>query len=486
MEHELFFWAQKGYDVFSHPLNLYSQWRINPFTLAKWFWGNLVPLFPDTNSINGKRIFYSHIDGDGIINRAKDKQRNLCGEVIDDEIISKYPYPITVSFIGAEINELSLNPKRTKEMMKSLTSHEWVKWATHSYTHPLTWETKPSTYDKLEYLEKPNAYKGGAIVAYPLKGYNQINYDHEIIGSYNLIKDILETNKQKEKIIFWTGNCRPNAEALRVSSKASFIHINGGDSRFDKSFPSYSTLWPLYREIENLVQPYSSNSNENTYTNNWTGPFHGFKDVIETFINTESPVRIKPINVYFHFYSCEQRSSLKSLEKIFKWVKTQDIIPIYIGSYAEIIHSFESLKMERTAHDLYKIQNGKLKQLRLESKDLFVDIGKSKNVIGFSQEGALSYIHLGPASVSEVKLSRRNENQFYFTSGNGEIESLEYKNSSIKYKGTSLGPSHEITIKSVKAIVVNQDIKTIAPLGNNLIKIIFNNKKVDTTLELKK
>jgi hypothetical protein len=117
---------------------------------------------------------------------------------------------------------------------------------------------------------------------------------------------------------------------------------------------------------------------------------------------------------------------------------------------------------------------------------LFVDIGKSKNVIGFSQEGALSYIHLGPASVSEVKLSRRNENQFYFTSGNGEIESLEYKNSSIKYKGTSLGPSHEITIKSVKAIVVNQDIKTIAPLGNNLIKIIFNNKKVDTTLELKK
>jgi polysaccharide biosynthesis protein PelA len=486
MEHESFFWAQAGYGIFNHQLSAYSQWRINPFKLARWFWGNSIPLYPDTNSINGKRIFYSHIDGDGLINRARGNQKGLCGEVIDNEIISKYTYPITVSFIGAEIKELSQNQKRTKEMINSLTSHEWVKWATHSYTHPLSWEIKPSQFDLEAYLDKPKSYKGGPIVAYPSKGYDQLNYDHEINDSYSLIKEMISANTQKEKILFWSGNCRPTAEALKTSDKASFININGGDSRFDKRYPSYSSLWPLYREIENYIQPYSSNSNENTYTNNWTGPFYGFKDVLETFKNTESPIRIKPINVYFHFYSCEHRSSVKSLQKIYDWVGTQDIFPVFIDKYAEIIQSFEKMSISKTDNDLYKIQNGNLKQLRLESTELFVDIEKSKNVIGFSQEGSISYIHLGPGLVSEVKFSKKDKNDFYFHSGNGEIESLKYSKNSIRYKGKSLSQAHEIIIKSTKDIEVNPQIKEIVKLGNNLTKIIFNDKSVDTTLELKK
>lgn len=486
MEHDLFFWAQTGYGFFNHPLNSYSQWRINPFKLAKWFWGNLVPLYPDTNSINGKRIFYSHIDGDGLINMARGNQKGMCGEVIDNEIISKYPYPITVSFIGAEVKELSKNPKRTKEMIHSLTDHEWVKWATHSYTHPLTWETKPSQYDQQIYLDNPKTYKGGPIVAYPSKGYDQINYDHEINDSYLLIKEMLPDNKQKEKILFWSGNCRPNAEALKTSSKGSFININGGDSRFDKRHPSYSTLWPLYREVENYIQPYSSNSNENTYTNNWTGPFYGFKEVLETFKNTETPVRIKPINIYFHFYSCEHKSSIKSLTQIFDWATKQDVFPIFIDKYASIIESFEKLSISKSGSELYKIQNGNLKQLRLESNDLFVDIENSKNVIGFSQVGSISYIHLGAATTSEVKLTKKNKNNFYFQGGNGEIELLEYTNKSIRYKATSLAPVHEITIKSVKDIEMNSHIKRIVAVGNDLTKIFFNNKSVDTTLEFKK
>jgi hypothetical protein len=486
MEHEFFFWAQTGYVIFNHPLNTYSQWRINPFKLAKWFWGNLVPLYPDTNSINGKRIFYSHIDGDGLINMARDNQKGMCGEVIDTEIISKYPYPITVSFIGAEIKELSKNPKRTKEMINSLTAHEWVKWATHSYTHPLTWETKPTLFDQLAYLEKPKSYKGGPIVAYPSNGYDQINYDHEINDSYSLIKEMLPDNKQQEKILFWSGNCRPNAEALKTSSKGTFININGGDSRFDKRNPSYSTLWPLYREIENYIQPYSSNSNENTYTNNWTGPFYGFKDVLETFKNTETPIRIKPINIYFHFYSCEHRSSIKSLKAIFDWATKQDIFPIFINQYATIIESFESMSISKIDKDFYKIENGNLKQLRLESGELFVDIENSKNVIGYKSEGTFSYIHLGSAKVSEVKLSKRDKNKFSFFSGNGEIEFLHYSKDSIRYKATSLSPVHEITIKSTKDIRINSDIKRIVALGNNLTQVFFINKKVDTTLEFKK
>lgn len=486
MEHELFFWAQRGYELFRHPLNSYTQWRIDPFRLARWFWGNLIPLFPDTNTINGKRIYYAHIDGDGLINMDRSNRKALCGEIINDEVIEKYEYPITVSFIGAEIKELTKNQKRTRQMLQTLTGHPWVKWATHSYTHPLTWELQPSEFDKEQYLEKPKSYKGGPIVAYPMDGYSKIDYNYEINESYRLIKEMIPDKRQSPKILFWTGNCRPNYEALVTSEKGSFAGINGGDSRFDKKFPTYSAVWPLYRKVKELTQVYSSNSNENTYTNNWTGPFYAYKDVIETFKNTEKPHRIKPINIYFHFYSAEHRSSVKALQTVFNWALKQDIFPIYIDEYVSIINSFEELKVEKLGSHRYRVEHGNVKELRLESKDVFVDVSASKNVLGYKVAEGVTYIHLGPQNSSDIIFTEKEKKSNHLIEGNGKVELFESSKNGIKYKGSSLAPVHSITIFTTKKIFKNKPISSIEPLEKNIVKITFTSKEVDTTLEFTK
>ena len=52
--------------------------------------------------------------------------------------------------------------------------------------------------------------------------------------------------------------------------------------------------------------------NENVYTNDWTGPFYGFRDVIDTFRMTGEPRRLKPINLYYHTYSASKVAALKA------------------------------------------------------------------------------------------------------------------------------------------------------------------------------
>ena len=62
-------------------------------------------------------------------------------------------------------------------------------------------------------------------------------------------------------------------------------------------------------------QVYAPNQNENVYTNHFTGPLYGYERVIETFLLTERPYRLKPVNIYFHTYSASRRASLEALHR---------------------------------------------------------------------------------------------------------------------------------------------------------------------------
>lgn len=53
----------------------------------------------------------------------------------------------------------------------------------------------------------------------------------------------------------------------------------------------------------------------------WT--FYGFERVIETFEFTETPRRLKPINIYFHTYLTTKLAGMRSLDKVFptRWLR---------------------------------------------------------------------------------------------------------------------------------------------------------------------
>jgi hypothetical protein len=62
----------------------------------------LIPA-PDITTENGRRLFFSHIDGDGFPSLAEFPGSPPAAEVLLKEILEKYRVPTTVSVIEAEV-----------------------------------------------------------------------------------------------------------------------------------------------------------------------------------------------------------------------------------------------------------------------------------------------------------------------------------------------------------------------------------------------
>jgi hypothetical protein len=101
------------------------------------------------------------------------------------------------------------------------------------------------------------------------------------------------------------------------------------------------------RPIRDQYQVYAPIQNEMVFTNEWRGPYYGFREVISSFQLTELPRRLKPINIYFHFYSGSKIGSLKALRQVFDWALSQDVVSVYASEYIRKVADFQDLTLAR-------------------------------------------------------------------------------------------------------------------------------------------
>ena len=192
----------------------------------------------------------------------------------------------------------------------------------------------------------------------------------------------------------------PFEAAIAATRVAGVRNINGGDSRLDAEFPSVFYVPPISKPVGGQRQIYSGNSNENTYTNDWTGPYYGFAMLGDTVRNTEAPRRLKPFNIYYHMYSGERESSLAALRTNLNLARSMALIPIPASHYAAIADDFFQASLARIDIDAWAISNrGALQTVRFDDAEaLMVDQAKSKGVLGSTrhQSGAM-YVALDPA-----------------------------------------------------------------------------------------
>ena len=183
------------------------------------------------------------------------------------------------------------------------------------------WDDPPETAQK----EEPPLKQGinDEPVDVVLKKYYQtprsyackpFSLDDEISGSITRINELAPEGK-KVKLLQWSGDTSPFEKALAKTREAGATNINGGDSRFDNEYPSYSSVAPIGLKVGDERQIYSSNSNENTYTSLWTARFFGYRYLQTTVLNTESPMRVSPFNLYFHIFSGEKQASLNAVKE---------------------------------------------------------------------------------------------------------------------------------------------------------------------------
>lgn len=130
--------------------NTIRRWMINPFRFfARAFDTDALPK-PDTTTLVGRRLFYSHVDGDGWRSQSEVKLKDKvvsAAEVLLERVARRYPdMPVTIAPIAAELDPAWVDAPVARDTARQLFALPNVEPGSHTYTHPFQWSFY-SNYD---------------------------------------------------------------------------------------------------------------------------------------------------------------------------------------------------------------------------------------------------------------------------------------------------------------------------------------------------
>lgn len=402
------------------------RWVIDPFAFLSAAL-RLKPIpAPDVTTENGRRLFFSHIDGDGFPSLAEMPGRPLAAEVLYREILQKYRVPTTASVIESEVAPDGLYPTlspRMEAVARQIFALPHVEIASHSYSHPFKWDTVKhgiftDAQEEYYHLEIP--------------GY-KLDFDREITGSVDYIQRRLAPPGKPVNILLWSGDTTPGTDALSIAEKAGLLNMNGGDTYISRSNPSLTAVGPLGIRTKGFLQVYAPITNENIYTNLWRGPFYGYERVADTFTMTESPRRLKPVDIYYHTYSASKPAGLKALHSAFTWAASQPLHPVFASEYIHKVKDFDSLAIARDGDGWRVRGDGNLRTLRLPAARQ-PELASAQGVAGFSRGSEGNYLHLVDQAAWFTTDSRpAATRQPYLVDANGRLSDWQNQPGDFKF-----------------------------------------------------
>jgi len=430
--------ASNNFTIFYEPNTDRERWIINPFLFFKRALGGDPFPIPDVTTLSGRRIYFSHIDGDGwnnITELENYRQREMTSaEVVARELIEPFPdLPVSVALIAGDVDPALGGDPASAAIAKKLFALPQVEVASHTYTHPFNWDFF-RVYDRkveeaaINAFDRPaenvreritRSLRGLADVGRPAEQNNRyiagsddlprtylkepFDLDKEVAGAVEVTSGLAPAGK-RVMIYQWSGDTTPFPAAIAATRKAGVRNINGGDSRLDSEYPSVAYVPAISRPAGSERQIYAVNSNENTYTNDWTGPYHGYRMLAHTIANTENPRRLKGVNVYYHMYSGEKAAALSAVRYHLDRARSAPYAPIEASHYAAIADSYFGVVIVEEGPSRWRLENlGSLRTVRFDDASHFEpDLAESTGVIGSTQHAGSLYVALDAAAQRAV------------------------------------------------------------------------------------
>jgi hypothetical protein len=396
-----------------------SQWRIDPFRFfEEAFRGKGLPR-PDLSTRAGRRLYFSHVDGDGFENKLLDPDRNdeLSASCLKREFLERYGLPVTVSVIARDLEKSEENQRITRDIFALKN----VEPAVHTYAHPLDWAKETLSYASIP-------------------GY-RFSLEKETRGAVEGVEKHALPEGRRLGVFLWSGNRNPPERAIEILDALGVDNLNADDVYFDAAHPSYSLITPAYLPVGARIQFNARSSAELLYTASWTRHYWAFRNVLETFRKTGEPRRICPINLYHHFYLVERKAGREALHDIYRWILEQPIHPVTTGEYIRILKGFLGARIAQDPEGGWVISDfGACRTVRFDDEPRMVDLSASRGIQGFVHEGGALYVSLSGAS-ARIVLSKSRPDRPYLVEASGEssLKILEDGNLELDFSGW--GPS---------------------------------------------
>lgn len=360
--------------VLQEGLNEERRWILDPFRFLSE--ALALPDIPalDVTTESGRRIMTVHVDGDAFVSRSE-RGGVYTAEVILSEILRRYRIPHTVSVVEGEVGPQGPYAKdsaRFEELARTIFALEHVEVASHTFSHPFEWQ------------EAEKGSVGPPLPFLPIPGY-KFDLEREIKGSVDYINARLAPPNKRVKMLLWSGNCAPSAKAVAMTDMLGILNVNGGGATRTRDYPSLTRGSAMGIPKENgAYQVFAPVENENVFTNDWRGPFYGFRKAIETFELTDAPRRLAPLSVYYHFYSGEKTAALVALKDVYEWAMKQETTPLFLSEYAKKVLSFQKATLLRRVKDgAWELDSlGAIQTVRLPPSWGVPDLDRSEGVAG--------------------------------------------------------------------------------------------------------
>ena len=418
-----------------------QQWILDPFAFLRS--ALRLPRQPafDTTTASGNRLLFAHFDGDGFASGSyvPAYREQPAAKVILDSILKRFRIPTAASVIASEFVKGGLYSAERRAryipIARQIFALPWVEIGSHTYSHPFDWralENDPSLsaglhLDPDKARTSTDAYVAVAGLKYgynlPVPGY-RFDAHQEIVGSADIINTLLAPKGKHTTLMQWSGDTDPGASVLAMSYRAGLLNINGTNSTIDAQWPSLTNVAPLGVWKGDDFQVFAPDANEDQFTDDWKPPYCGLRKVLQTYRMTESPRRLAPINIYYHFYSGARPCALKSLESIYRWAIAQPVTPVFPSHYARIALGFEYAAVARQG-DAYVLGGyGADQTVRLPASAGYPDLRRSRNIAGFNDVNGARYVTLGPGGAARLVLRATPPREPYLVAANAPVSGL--------------------------------------------------------------
>ncbi len=416
------------------------EWIVDPFKLTRRALRLPVIPTPDLTTENGSRLLMVHIGGSGASTAAEWRHGPLAIEVIHDEFLRRNDVPTTVSLTPMDL------------------SHAGHEAGSHSEFEALA--------RKLFTLKHVDA-------AIDASGVSPIGI--ELSETVRTLESLTPADKRVD-IVLWSENTAVSGTRFSADPPRSWTHLSASQTQITRAHQSVTAISAAMRPVGTQLHAYAPVASENAYTNFWRGPFHGFRRVIETFELTDSPRRLKPIGVHYHFYSGTKRSSVAALRDVYDWVETQETVGVSIRHYASMVQGFHSGVVARDLDGAWRLLGfGELRTVRLPTALGWPDLGKSPSVVAvrdlpqgryvsFSTHEPRLVLGSGPSSAphvvranARIVATRRSESFVALRFQSSGSVTLTARASRIEHRGKSVAGTRDQDRITVTIPEVNDD-----------------------------
>ena len=371
--------------VLEERLEQERRWILDPFKFLREALALPALPVPDVTTEGGRRILTAHVDGDAFVSRAERHGSPFTAQVVLEELLLRHRFPHTVSIVEGEVSATGMYPQHTAKLeafARKIFALPNVEIASHTYSHPFEWE------DAEAGKREPH------VPHLPIRGYT-FDLDRELRGSVDYINSLAPRDK-RVKVMLWSGNCSPSERAVAMAQRLGLFNVNGGGSTRTRDLPSLTRGSAMgIPKAPGVYQVFAPVENENVYTNDWLGPFDGYRHAIETFELNDAPRRLSTITIYYHFYSAAKTASLVGLQAVYAWAREQETTPLYLSEYAAKVLAFQQVSLARRSDGRWEIGNlGELRTLRLDPALGWPITSTSVGVAGVRDMKQGRFVHL--------------------------------------------------------------------------------------------